>query len=119
MTKPPTALRPRRGTRDVDRRQRRRRGGRLRAAHHLLEDRLQRLIGVDGFHGAAMGHDLAHLDVGEVEDAAETFYRGLQSDRLEIAFPWRFAALLKLLRILPAPLAMAVTRRMVPDSQGR
>ena len=55
----------------------------------------------------------------EVEDAAEAFYRGLQSDRLEIAFPWRFAALLKLLRILPAPLAMAVTRRMVPDSQGR
>ena len=52
----------------------------------------------------------------EVEDAAEAFYRGLQSDRFEIVFPWRFAALLKVLRCLPARLAFALTRRMVPES---
>jgi len=50
----------------------------------------------------------------EVEDAAEAFYRGLRSDRFEIVFPRRFAYLLKILRSLPAPLAFAVTRRLVP-----
>lgn len=50
----------------------------------------------------------------ELEDAAEAFYRGLQSNRFEIVFPWRFAALLKVLRYLPARLAFALTRRMVP-----
>lgn len=51
----------------------------------------------------------------EVEDAAEAFYRGLQSNRFEIVFPWRFAALLKVLRCLPARQAFALTRRMVPE----
>jgi short-subunit dehydrogenase len=51
----------------------------------------------------------------EVEDAAEAFYRGLRSDRFEIVFPRRFAYLLKVLRCLPAPLAFAVTRRLVPE----
>lgn len=51
----------------------------------------------------------------EVEDAADAFYRGLQSDRFEIVFPRRFAYLLKVLRCLPAPLAFAITRRMVPN----
>lgn len=50
------------------------------------------------------------------EVAAEAFYRGLQSNRFEIAFPRRFVYLMKMLRILPAPLAFAVTRRMVPQS---
>ncbi len=50
----------------------------------------------------------------EVEDAAEAFYRGLRSERFEIVFPRRFAYLLKVLRCLPAPLAFAVTRRLVP-----
>ncbi len=50
----------------------------------------------------------------EVEDAAEAFYRGLRSDRFEIVFPRRFAYLVKILRCLPAPLAFAVTRRLVP-----
>ena len=50
----------------------------------------------------------------EPEDAAEAFYRGLQSDRFEIAFPRRFVMLMKVLRCLPAPLAFAVTRRMLP-----
>ena len=52
----------------------------------------------------------------DVEDAAEAFYRGLCSERFEIVFPRRLAYLLKILRVLPAPLAFAVTRRLVPDS---
>lgn len=56
----------------------------------------------------------------ESEDAAEAFFRGLQSDRFEIAFPRRFILLMKLLRCLPAPLAFAVTRRMLPrERQAR
>ncbi len=51
----------------------------------------------------------------EVEDAAEALYRGLRSERFEIVFPRRFAYLLKVLRCLPAPLAFAVTRRLVPQ----
>lgn len=51
----------------------------------------------------------------EVEDAAEAFYRGLCSERFEIVFPRRLAYLLKLLRCLPASLAFAVTRRLVPE----
>ncbi len=50
----------------------------------------------------------------EVEDAAEALYRGLRSSRFEIAFPWRFVTLMKLLRILPASLVFAVTRHLVP-----
>jgi len=53
----------------------------------------------------------------EVEDAAERFYRGLRSDRFEIAFPRRFTAIMKVLRCLPAPLAFAVTRRMIPQER--
>ena len=49
------------------------------------------------------------------EAAAEAFYRGLGSDRFEIVFPRAFACLMKLLRHLPAPLAFAITRRMVPE----
>jgi len=52
----------------------------------------------------------------EPEVAAEAFYRGLRSERFEIVFPRRLAYLLKLLRLLPAPLAFAVTRRLVPVS---
>jgi NAD(P)-dependent dehydrogenase (short-subunit alcohol dehydrogenase family) len=52
----------------------------------------------------------------EPDAAAEALFRGLQSDRFEIAFPRRFVVLMKLLRCLPAPLALALTRRMVPQS---
>lgn len=37
----------------------------------------------------------------EAEDAADAFYRGLMSERFEITFPRRFAAILKLARVLP------------------
>jgi NAD(P)-dependent dehydrogenase (short-subunit alcohol dehydrogenase family) len=52
----------------------------------------------------------------ELEDAAEAFHRGLRSARFEIVFPRRFAYLMKVLRCLPAPLAFAVTRRLVPKA---
>lgn len=51
------------------------------------------------------------------EDAADAFYRGLQSDRFEISFPWRLVWIMKLLRCLPAPLAFAVTRRLLPKER--
>ncbi len=51
----------------------------------------------------------------EVEAAAGAFYRGLQSDAFEIIFPRRFAYMLKILRILPYPLALALTRRLLPS----
>ena len=50
----------------------------------------------------------------EVEDAAAAFYDGLQSQRFEIIFPRRFAYLLKILRLLPYPLALAMTRKLLP-----
>ena len=50
----------------------------------------------------------------DVDKAAAAFYRGLQSDRFEIAFPWRMAVLMKLYRFLPYPLALALSRRMLP-----
>ncbi len=50
----------------------------------------------------------------EVEDAAEAFWRGLNSNRFEIVFPRRLAWMLGLLRRLPNRVALAATRRLVP-----
>jgi len=50
------------------------------------------------------------------EEAADCIHRGLQSRAFEIAFPFRFALIMKLLRILPDRLFFAVTRRMVTES---
>lgn len=47
------------------------------------------------------------------EAAAERILRGLRRGQFEIAFPWRFALLMKLLRLLPNGLFFALTRRMV------
>lgn len=51
----------------------------------------------------------------EPEAAAEAIARGLDSRRFEIAFPWLFTRLMKLLRILPYGLFFAATRRIVPE----
>jgi len=52
-------------------------------------------------------------DLISVEKAAAHILRGLAADAFEIAFPWRFAFLMKLLRVLPDRLFFALTRRMV------
>lgn len=51
----------------------------------------------------------------EADDAAAALYQGLHSNRFEIAFPRRFAYMMSVLRILPAPIAFALTRRLVPQ----
>ena len=50
-----------------------------------------------------------------LEDAAEAFYRGLQSNRFEIVFPWRLAILMKLLRLLPYGLFFKIPRRLLRE----
>jgi len=49
----------------------------------------------------------------EAEAAAEAICRGLGRRRFEIAFPYRFALLMGLLRLLPYPLFFALTRRLL------
>ena len=41
------------------------------ALHDLIEDLLGRRVGIDADDVLAVGHDLADLDAGEVEDAAQ------------------------------------------------
>ena len=48
-----------------------------------------------------------------VEAAVDYIMQGLNGNAFEIAFPWRFAWLMKLLRILPDRVFFAVTRRML------
>ncbi len=48
-----------------------------------------------------------------VDEAVEHIVRGLKKDRFEIAFPGRFAVLMKMLRFLPTALFFKLTRRMV------
>jgi NAD(P)-dependent dehydrogenase (short-subunit alcohol dehydrogenase family) len=49
------------------------------------------------------------------EKAVDHIIRGLNGNAFEIAFPRRFAALMKVLRILPDRMFLALTRRMVRD----
>ena len=49
----------------------------------------------------------------KAEDAAISIARGLEKSAFEITFPSRFAALMKLLRILPDRLFFTLTRRML------
>lgn len=46
------------------------------------------------------------------EEAAEHIVRGLAAQRFEITFPWAFAAMMKLLRILPNAVFFSIARRM-------
>ena len=48
-----------------------------------------------------------------VEQAVDAIMRGLGGARFEITFPWTFAMLLKLGRLLPYPLYFRLTRRLV------
>lgn len=48
----------------------------------------------------------------ETADAASAFARGLRGGAFEIHFPWRLAALMKLLRIVPDRWFLAVAARM-------
>lgn len=54
----------------------------------------------------------------ELDDAVAAFRRGLNSDRFEIVFPWRFAMLMKLYRLLPYALALRLARGMVPKEDA-
>ncbi|MGV8995778.1 MAG: SDR family NAD(P)-dependent oxidoreductase [Parvibaculaceae bacterium] len=47
------------------------------------------------------------------ETAAAIIYKGLIARKFEIAFPWAFVALLKLMRLLPDRLFFALTSRMM------
>lgn len=47
------------------------------------------------------------------EVAAEHIVRGLGKSAFEISFPWRFAILMKLLRLAPDRLFFALSRRMI------
>jgi len=47
------------------------------------------------------------------ETAATCIYDGLKSDRFQITFPFRFALIMKTLRLLPDALYFLITRRML------
>jgi short-subunit dehydrogenase len=53
----------------------------------------------------------------ELEDAVASFRRQLDRDKFEIVFPWRFAMIMKGLRILPYALLFKLTTKMVPKRE--
>ena len=57
-------------------------------------------------------NDFAMPDIIPSSEAAGLIARGLDSDRFEIAFPARFAAVLKILRCLPYRLYFPLVRRI-------
>jgi len=52
------------------------------------------------------------------DDAVKRIIDGLQSSRFEIAFPLRFAWVMKLLSFLPYPLYFLITARMIRQNAG-
>ena len=48
-----------------------------------------------------------------VETAVNHIMHGLSGNNFEITFPWKFAILMKILRILPDSVFFTITRRMV------
>ncbi len=50
----------------------------------------------------------------EADAAVESLYRGMQSNRFEIAFPLSLALILKAIRLLPAGAYLRLMRRLVP-----
>ena len=61
-------------------------------------------------------NDFAMPMMISAEAAADAILDGLASDRFEIAFPRRFALVMKVLRLLPYPLFFAVTKKLLRDS---
>lgn len=49
------------------------------------------------------------------DDAVSAIMRGLKREVFEISFPWRFAILMKSLRLLPDRLFFRLTRRMIVE----
>ncbi|MCC2097010.1 MAG: SDR family NAD(P)-dependent oxidoreductase [Hyphomicrobiales bacterium] len=49
------------------------------------------------------------------EEATDHIVKGLTARRREIVFPWQMALSMKFLRLLPRPLLLALTRRMVRE----
>jgi short-subunit dehydrogenase len=47
------------------------------------------------------------------EAAADSIYKGLMAEKFEIVFPWKFAIIMKLVRLLPNRLLFSLTSRMV------
>lgn len=47
------------------------------------------------------------------QKAADCIHAGLESEHFQIAFPFRFALIMKILRVLPDALYFRITRRMV------
>ncbi|MBV1885707.1 MAG: SDR family NAD(P)-dependent oxidoreductase [Parvibaculaceae bacterium] len=47
------------------------------------------------------------------EEAAESIYKGLMAEKFEIVFPWKFALIMKFLRLLPNRFLFSLTSRMV------
>ncbi len=60
-------------------------------------------------------NDFEMPDLMEPEEAAEEFYQGLLSDRFEISFPKKFTRKMKILGMMPRPMAFKVTRKMVRE----
>lgn len=58
-------------------------------------------------------NDFPMPDCITAEAAARAIHRGLTGQDFEIAFPWRFSRVMKLLRWLPDRLFFALTRRML------
>lgn len=52
----------------------------------------------------------------ELDDAVDAFRRGLDTETFEIVFPWRFAMLVKLYRMMPYWLALRLAKGMVRKS---
>jgi NAD(P)-dependent dehydrogenase (short-subunit alcohol dehydrogenase family) len=54
----------------------------------------------------------------DADRAAALIFRGLSSKQFEIAFPGLFIALMKLFRLIPNRLALAIARRMLPPADA-
>lgn len=54
----------------------------------------------------------------EADEAAKRVVRGLDGQGFEIAFPRRFAMILKLFKRLPYPIYFAFTKKMLSDERG-